>query len=198
MPWRPVRPPSRRCEKKSSGLQDVQRSIRVDVLDAGRVQRPLGGAPEVEPAVADDLLAEPRAEGRARPPRRPRSSTARSPGRSRPRAGRRRARATAVCDDPGEQAAPADVQGGDRRRVAVRARDRDREAVGGEHQQRLPAVVGPEPVARLALARARAGRPRRAPAGRSTGAPASVPTSAQSRARFSATCSGRRRSACRG
>src|SRR5207237_3761950 len=55
-------------------------------------------------------------------------------------------------DDPGKQAAPAHVQRRDRGPLAVRPRKRDRQAVGGEDEERPPRLVGPDAVARLPLA----------------------------------------------
>ena len=54
-PWRPVRPLSRRCEKNSSGLHDVQRSRRSTVA-AG--ERELGRPPQVDVRPDHDLVAE--------------------------------------------------------------------------------------------------------------------------------------------
>ena len=124
----------------------------MDVGDAGGVQRPLGGGPEVEPAVADDVGAEPLAE-------RPRDLVsdlvaARADSRADRRSQLRVSeRGDGARDDSREQAAPADVQRRDRRRPAVRAGDRDRQAVGGEDEQGLAGRVRPEPVARLAASR---------------------------------------------
>ena len=154
------------------------------VLDAGRVQRPLGAVQRSSRAVADDLLAEPRAERARRPPRRPRSSTARSPGRSRRRACRRRARATAVLrrSRPSRPRQPT-CSAADRRRGSPFAR-----AIATGRQSAVktssgcPGVVGPEPVARLARRRParRTAAPVHLPAV-AAGAPASVPTSAHKR-----------------
>ena len=81
--WRPVRPPSRRCEKNSSGLQLVQSSRLVDRADPG-VARAGAARPRAGRASSP---SRPRRRARRRRPaprRRPRSSTARSRGRSPP------------------------------------------------------------------------------------------------------------------
>ena len=152
-PCTPRGSPVRRCEKKSSGLQDVQRSKRSTLVDAGRAQRPLGRRPEVE------------ACGRAARRRRTRRERLRDlrPDLVAARADRRAdrggldaaaERAHALGDDPGEQTAPARVQDGDGRPAAVHARERDRQAVGRHREHGQVRLVRPEAVARLA-ARAR-------------------------------------------
>ena len=86
-------PASRRCEKKRSGLQRGARVEAVDVGDARGAQGPLGRRPEVElPARCMTSPPKRRRERARPPPRRPRSSTARSPARPPLRASRRRAR----------------------------------------------------------------------------------------------------------
>ena len=98
-----------------------------------------------------------RAGGRARTPagtarRRPfapRSSRGRSTARSRRRRALPPSGRDALGGDALEQAPPAGVQDRERRRAAVHARDRDRQAVGDDREQRQAALVGPEPVALL-------------------------------------------------
>src|SRR5918911_4315850 len=95
----------------------------LDVVAARFAKRALGARPEVELAPRDDVGAEAGAERvgdvfsdlvAAGPDRR-------ADDRCRPAAERRHPR----LDDAGEQAAPADVENGDRRPLAVRARDCD-------------------------------------------------------------------------
>ena len=92
LPGRRAACPVRRCEKKRSGLQHVQTSRAEHVVDAGRVQRTLGGTPEVELAGRERRRRRTRTRRAPRPRRPPRSSTARSPGRRRPGAARRASR----------------------------------------------------------------------------------------------------------
>ena len=54
----------------------------------------------------------------------------------------------ARCDDALEQPAPAGVEDGDGGLARAGARERDRQAVGGEREDRQAGLVGPEPVAR--------------------------------------------------
>ena len=83
--WRPVRPPSRRWEKNSSGWQLVQRPGERHVL-ARRAPRARGARRAAGRASARRGRRRGRCARRPRsPPGRPRSSRARSPGRSRPR-----------------------------------------------------------------------------------------------------------------
>ena len=135
---RPVTPPSRRWEKKSSGSQLVQRpaiSIRSTPASRRRRRRPRRGR-------ACGPRRSPR-RGRKRPrgpPRRPRSSRARFPG---PTAAAVAPTAAApAATYPGGEAAPAAVE----HRHAARARERDRQAVGDEDERRQPRVGGDVPV----------------------------------------------------
>ena len=54
------------------------------------------------------------------------------------------------ADDPREEAAPPDVQHGDRRLIRVGAGERDRQAIGGHRQDREARLVSPKPVGVLA------------------------------------------------
>src|SRR5262245_33577141 len=95
----------------------------LDLLDAGRAQRPLGRGPQVELAARDDVAAE-------RLPERPGDLlphlvAARADARADARGERAAAEGLGGGRrDPGEQPAPPRVDDGDRR-VAVRARERD-------------------------------------------------------------------------
>ena len=80
--WRPVRPPSRRWEKKSSSSQLVQRPADLDALDPGLAQQSPGDLGQVEHPARGDARRRGRRRRRA-PRRRPRSSRGRSRGRSR-------------------------------------------------------------------------------------------------------------------
>src|SRR5439155_14676624 len=111
-----------------------------DLLDAGRPQRTLGGGPQVEPAVACDVLPEGLTERHCN--LLPHLVAARPDARTDRRGELAGAdRPHARSDDPGEQATPAGVQDLDRGPEAVRARNRDRQAVGGEKQHRAAGLV---------------------------------------------------------
>ena len=63
-------------------------------------------------------------------------------------------RRSAGLDDPGQEAAPADVEHGCARALAALANEGERQAVGAEGDQRQRRFLRPEPVARpAALAR---------------------------------------------
>ena len=117
----------------------------MDLAHARGAERPLGRAPEVEPAVVHDSRAEPLAERiRHLLP----DLVAARPDARADRGGEPAAECRgAALDDPGEQAPPADVECGDRRPCAVRPCERDRQAVGGEDEQRLAGRIRPEAVA---------------------------------------------------
>src|SRR5438552_6098460 len=123
----------------------------LDVLAAGGAERALGRRPQVELSVADDVGAERLAERlrdllahlvAARPDGRPDRSGERGAAVQRAHAG---------GDDAAEQSAPAGMQDPDRRPASPRgnARERDRQAVGGEEQHRPPRRVAPQTVAVL-------------------------------------------------
>src|SRR5262245_27094966 len=125
------------------------------VRDSCGAQGALGGGPEVEPPVPHHLVTVTLAERRG--DLLPDLVAARTdPGADRRRERASSERCDSASDDPAQQAAPADVQRRDRGRPAVGAGNRDRQAVGGEDEQRLSGRVGPEPVTRLP----RPGRPR--------------------------------------
>src|SRR5260370_4957217 len=118
----------------------------VDLFDTGRAQCALRRRPEVELAVADDVVAEGLAERRrdlvadlvaARPDARS-DRGAQVPPTERP---------DAHADEPCEEAAPARVQDLHRGPRAVRACDGDRETVRGQQQHRAAGLVAPETVA---------------------------------------------------
>ena len=119
---------------------------------------------------------------------------------ARPDRGRERAAAErrhAGLHDALEEPAPADVEDGEAR-PAVRPRERDRQAVGGEEHEPAVALVGPEPVAALEAASPagrsharRRGRPwRRGPARPWWRSPGRCRPTSQSSRRFSTTRSG--------
>ncbi len=144
-----MRPASRRCEKKVSGSQAVQRSKRVDAIDAGRTERPLGARPEVEAAPAHDVGAETLPEGRSHLLSHlvtARADCGADRGRKRLRAERFRAGG----DDAGEQAAPAGVEDGNGRCARVDTREGDGQAIRGHGEDRQARFVRPEPVGVLA------------------------------------------------
>ena len=187
-PGGPSGAPSRRCEKKRSGLQAVQRSTPSTGDRAGLAERLLGRAPEVElPPATTPAPKRLRKSWRHRRPRR--SSTGRCPG---PIEAARRpppSAAAPASTTPARRPRQPTCSDRDRRRAAVRASDCDRQAVGADHEQRLAGRVRPEAVSGLAAF---------PPARRTSGPwtwrpkverrPASTPTSAQSRRLFSSTC----------
>ena len=189
-PWTPRGLPGAAVrEEPSSGLQCVQRSTCASTSStpASR-QRALGGTPEVELPAAHDVRPERRRERLRRPPRPPRSSTARSPGR-RPRGAARRAPRLPDADDPGEQSPPAGVQDGDAPALAVR-RGRARSAGSRRSCARIgtsgSSVQRPSPGSPRAPGSARCTSVEctcRLSASRS----GSAPISAHSRRRFSST-----------
>src|SRR5436853_6952337 len=102
----------------------------VDAHDAGGPERALGRSPQIEPPVARDVVAERLAKRNRH--LLPHLVAAGADARADRRGERASADcAHAGCDDAGEEAAPACVQDLERRPLAVRARDRDRHAVGG-------------------------------------------------------------------
>ena len=141
-PCRPVTPLSRRCEKYRSGLQIVHSSATATASHPGGLERPPGAQPQIGAAVADDVVAEPRAQPLGHVRRRPRSSTAPRRGRPRPPARRPPPRPRPRRPPPRARAS----RRAERQTAAVGACDRDRDAVGGEQQERLLRQRGGEPV----------------------------------------------------
>ena len=148
-PWRPVRPRSRRWEKKRLSSQEVQSPTRsTDTQPAARRARSAASCRSRFRA-DDDLGPEALAE---RPGHLVAHLVAAGADARPDRSGDRPVaeRGDAGLGDPGEQAAPAGVQDGDRGRP-VRTRERDREAVGREQHDAAARLVRPEAVAALEL-----------------------------------------------
>src|SRR4051794_16888142 len=121
----------------------------VDARAAGGAKGAFGGAPEVELAVAHEPEAE-RATKRRRHLLAHLVAAGADPG---PDDGAHEAAAECLHagrGDAAEQPAPTRVQDGERGLAAVCPRKRDRQAVGGEREQRQAGLVRPEPVAALA------------------------------------------------
>jgi hypothetical protein len=132
----------------------VARRAQVDPRDGcgpDRAQSLLRGAPEVEAPAADDPVAETLAERFCNVVAH--LETARTDSRPdhRGKAGGSEGGGGAF-HDPAEEASPPDVKGSDRRLPPVRPGQRDRQAVGRDDQERLPARVAPEAVSGLAAA----------------------------------------------
>ena len=145
-PCRPVRPRSRRCEKKSSGSQLVQRPVRSTVsIPAARRPRSIASA-RSRFAPLHDVVAEARAErlGDLLP------HLVAAGADSRPDRGCRRAghRSDAVLEDAVHEPAPADVQD-DEARSPIPAGEDDGEAVRREEAHGTPRLLRPEPVSLL-------------------------------------------------
>ncbi len=130
-PWRPVRGPSRRWEKKSSGLAARAQARRLDLLHPGAIEESPGHLRQIEHSVIGDSLPE-RQKARKHLLAPPRSSTARSRDRSRllwlrldpPRARRfrRPGRASRSGGSPHLAPPPPPPGGSRRRRPGRRAR----------------------------------------------------------------------------
>ena len=140
----------------------MQRSSRVYLVHSRRPECAFRRRPEVEQAPVDDIGAEGTRERLSH--LRPDLVAARPDRGSDAGASAAAESVDRTCDDAREQTAPAGVDDGGRRGVAVRADERDRQAVGGEGEDRQVGLVRPEPVARLA-AHARARRGARASSG---------------------------------
>ncbi len=174
--WRPVRAPSRRCEKKSSGWQLVHSSETSIDSTPARSSRRAGRLAQVEHPAR--LRGRGRAARRRSAPRRPpRSSRGRCRGRPPPLAPGPpppRARTIPAASPRQPQWIIATPSG---------SRERHRQAVGDEHERRQvrarrwhghrpPAVPGPDSRKPSARSARRGGPPRRrGPAGRSGRAP---------------------------
>ena len=167
---RPVTPPSRRCEKKSSRSQLVHRPERSISVDARAAQEPLADRAPGRACARRRCLRPDRRTRRAPPPP-PRSSTGRCPGRSPQRSRRdlpdapsRRSRPQARASRSGSSRRPGPresygqaVGDEDERREAFRRRSPSRRRAAGRHRRR-----GATLTARSARPGAR--RRRRAPA----------------------------------
>ena len=132
--WRPVTPSSRRCEKYSSGEQLVQRFHVLHVGDARRGQQRRDHGPQIEHASGrNPLNARERLQHLV-----PNLVTAATDARTDGSGGRRRKTSDRLLDDPAGQRAPAAVQ----HRHLLTVRERDRIAVGHEHEQTDAGLAG--------------------------------------------------------
>ena len=129
--WRPVTPPSRRCEKNSSSpAQIVHSPVSWIVLDAGLAPAVARDRGQVEVALAHARAGH--AGERARgPPRRPRSSSRARPGRA-PRSARRPRPARAARRRPRPRSRPRARAS---RRAAPRRRRRRRASPAGSRRR---------------------------------------------------------------
>ena len=176
---------------------EEQRGVAADRAQAASWTSSTPGLPQLAAAIALRSTLRPSPDpGRGRrtrrgPPRRPRSSTGRRRARSRRRAApRRRTRPPRPRRSPPASPRQPACSIADR----ARAGQRDRQAVGREHDRRH-AVAGSSPGRRTRPARRRAARPARARWRRGPGGPAgsvrgATPARAATRSRFSDTAAG--------
>ena len=134
--WRPVRPASRRWEKKSSGSQLVHRPLDSTGADARAVEQAARDLGQVEHAPGGDPVAEP-ARTPPAPRRRPRSSRGRSRDRS-PRPSRRPPRPRGRRCPPRARASRSAASPRRARRPAPRAGSRRPAPAGSGRGSRSP------------------------------------------------------------